>query len=97
MNEHQLNEVLRRKAILQRNPELMDPRSKGAGSYPSAEKLNVRHCGQGKETLEKEVRAAFRVSIILRFEDDRVRDIDAAISTLFDTLVALRRFLEGYS
>lgn len=67
------------------------------GAHPRSEKLNVRNRGQEKQGVEKKVRQKFRITITLKFADERTRDSDAAISTIFDCLIATRRFLEGYS
>lgn len=67
------------------------------GPHPGSEELHVRHRGQEKQGVEKKVRHTFRITITLKFSDLRTRDPDAAVSTIFDCLIAARRFLERHS
>lgn len=52
--------------------------------------------GHQDKSLDESMHSEFRVSIILRMSDERVRDCDGALATLLDCLITARRQLEGY-
>lgn len=94
----ELRERLQRNPSLARlNPELFgnngDQRTR---PHPVSEKLVPRDRGPKKPRVEKESDGAFRVTVTLKFADERVRDSDAAISSIFDCIIAARRSLENY-
>lgn len=97
LTSNELKELLKRPHVAARNAELSNPSRSRHGSCASNQELDVRHREERKPPVEKEVRPAFSVTITLHFEDYRIRDIDAAVSTIFDVCVALRRFMERYS
>lgn len=84
LTTEQLNELLKN------NPTLAAS-NPGLGTYTGHKKLHVLDSGQGKPRVEKTVHKAFRVTITLRYSDNRVRDSDASVSTIFDCLIATRR------
>lgn len=73
------------------------PSDQKPGPHTGNKKLHVRNCGQKKPAMEKAMRRKFRVTITLKYSDERTRDSDAAVSSIFDAIIASRRFLEEYS
>ena len=94
MNSNELESKLRAKGIGEsciRRTLNRNPADQGLGPHTGAKKLNVQHREKGKPRMEKALRPKFRISIILKFSDDRARDPDAAYSTILDCLIAARR------
>lgn len=67
----------------------------GAGTHTSGEKFHVLDSKPRIPTVEKAVRPKFRIAIVLRYSDKRIRDPDASLSTILDALITARRQLEG--
>lgn len=66
----------------------------GSGACARVEKQLLPNRGTENARLEKAVHRKFRLTITLKYSDNRVRDPDAALSTILDCLVATRRQLE---
>ena len=69
----------------------------GPGPCASPEKQLLPNRAKRSPRMETELRQKFRLTVTLRYSDNRVRDPDAALSTILDCLVATRRQLEDSS
>src|ERR1700722_18675154 len=74
-----------------------NPADKRLGAHSCDKKRDVLHCQPQEPGVETKVRQQFRVTIVLKYSDQRVRDPDAALSTILDCLVATRRLTERYA
>ena len=72
----------------------------GAGACIQEQQASVprgAHNKTGVQDVDEQVHPKFRVSVHLRYSNRRVRDIDGALSTILDCIVAARRQLASHS
>jgi hypothetical protein len=97
ITREQLDEAMRAKGwVRQPDGSYKRPaRGPQPGPRTGEEEQLLRRRGPAKPKVARAVHPKFHITIIVRISDRRVRDLDAAATTLLDCLIALRRRLEN--
>lgn len=99
MNESQLRAL----GYIERSPGTWEKprqsRAEDPGTRPRAvseERAAVVPHEQEKPGVDASMHGQFRISVSFQMSDERKRDCDGGMASIFDALVACRRQLEGY-
>lgn len=83
-----LNEQLRKPSVAARNPGLA--KLSGVQKREDANEARTNN-RPGKARMDETRNPRFKVSVTFRFSDNRKRDLDGALSTVLDCLIAAGR------